>query len=595
MNEGRLVPAVDDLRQCARLQTLMDLRDERKVLAPFKTPDPPEETPDLRRPKIPPSGEILAWRAMTAVAAGDRLVRLQTVLHPDADPRIAEEALRIARSLKLPRATSGTASNDIRQLTAGTHRPRPAKPRTFAMAAPQLKPAGAGVSGTTSAIGGAGETEVAISTNGQQILAAATCWLSYSSDGGSSFNYWSVKTGPGAPGTLHGDCSVAWGPSGNFYSTELGTSFVAFYRTNDPIASFPYVTLAVDRRSEQMYTDQPHIAADRWKPSTSGHGDRVYIVWMETAQYVARIACSSDSGTTWGSPVDTNSGDVGYPRVSVGPDGKVYVVSRSGANIVIDKYSDCDAGLAEQLGFPVTIPITDVACPIPGLDRCNNGNWLSSPTIAVDNLTASNVYLGYAESNAALTGQNIVVRQSTDGGETFPTAVIANGNVTAVRFMPWLGAYNGVVYVGWYDRRDATPASNDLTSYYQNSLSGVDGVLTPGTEVNLSGGNNDPQCASGWPCGTRRSGDSTGCSTQPQNAGYCGQGGGENPRCDFASPQCAANQQCITWYGCPKYGDYNGLAVFGGKLVNIWASAIAPPGNDSPGYIAAWTVVTPVP
>src|SRR6185436_16119198 len=96
---------------------------------------------------------------------------------------------------------------------------------------------------------------------------------------------------------------------------------------------------------------------------------------------------------------------------------------------------------------------------------------------------------------------------------------------------------------------------------------------TPGVEVDLMG-TNDPQCASGWPCGARSQENSDTCSTQPQNAGYCGTAP-TGARCDFTTG-CSDGLPCVRFSGCPKYGDYNGLAVAGGRLLNIWASGTAP-------------------
>ncbi len=519
---------------------------ERKIRLPLERPD--HEDPHEIRPAA--DGNILTWRVTTAVAAAASLVHLHTVLDPDADVELADEALRIGRSLNVP-AGPGRA-------VTLPPRPRPKEPRAYASKATKRH---AATGAAPKMVNGQGEIEAAISKNGKSILTIATCVMSYSTDGGSTFR--TVAPAPGAALDFLGDCSVAWGPSGAFYRSALHTSSIALYRSGDLTLGFPYIGLAVER-TERI--DQPHIAADRWHPSKTGKGDRVYVVWQEAPQWNARIACSSNSGATWGEPADAYSGTVGYPRVAVGRDGMVYVVSRAGRNINIAKFSDCDAGLVGQRGFPVAITISEVTCPMPGLDRCNNGNTLSSPTIAVDDRHPSNVYLGYAQTNGE-GGQDILVARSTDGGLTFHDAVALNGRVTAKRFMPWLGAWHGVVYAGWYDRRDATPAANDLTSYYMNSVSMVKGRLKPGTEVDLSRVA-DPQCASGWRCGTRSADDATSCSKPQSFAIGC---------------------------GCPKYGDYNGLAVSGGTLVNLWATVTSPLTAVSSPSVEAWAVVTKLP
>ena len=128
--------------------------------------------------------------------------------------------------------------------------------------------------------------------------------------------------------------------------------------------------------------------------------------------------------------------------------------------VILDKFSNCDSGLAEQSGFPVTVIFSEaygMNCQngaVAGLDRCNDGNTLASPTVAVDDTDPTHVYMAWAEMNASLTGQDVMVSDSTNGGlEPWTTPVAANGSATATRFMPWLGAWGGVAYVGWYDRR----------------------------------------------------------------------------------------------------------------------------------------------
>ncbi len=132
----------------------------------------------------------------------------------------------------------------------------------------------------------------------------------------------------------------------------------------------------------------------------------------------------------------------------------------------------------------------------PGLDRCNDGNTLASPTIAADDIDPNHVYLGWAETNSSNTGQDIRIVDSHNGGLNFGAPVAANGPGAAVRFMPWLGAWGGVAYVVWYDRRFAGSTvsdPNDSTRYFRGSVSSVGGALTVGPEFDLMG-RDDPQC-----------------------------------------------------------------------------------------------------
>ena len=148
--------------------------------------------------------------------------------------------------------------------------------------------------------------------------------------------------------------------------------------------------------------------------------------------------------------------------------------------------------------------------------------------------------------------------------------------------MPWVCAVGSTAYVTWYDRRFAIPGvTTDFTDFFGGSASlDMSNTLVAGPEFRISTAS-DPNCASGWPCAPRATGDSESCQIQPQLAGVCldGTGAGSQQRCDFTSgPACPAGESCMLGGGCPKYGDYNGNACAGGRLFMAWASATAPTG-----------------
>src|SRR5262249_8828282 len=248
------------------------------------------------------------------------------------------------------------------------------------------------------------------------------------------------------------------------------------------------------------FPDQEHIAADRFN-SAPGGGDQVYSVWRNFAMVGQdpALVCSTDSGATWTAPKHVGSGFV--PRINVGQDGSVYVIYRNSTNIVLNKFSSCANGLMDQFGGPVTIAtVRDVTCPVPGLDRCNNGNILSSHMLAVDDTNPNHVYVSYATNTSAGVNEDVLVQDSNDGGRTWTRpALRINTATTGRRFMPWVCTTGGVAHVGWYDRRAAvTGASNDNSDYFRGSAAlNQAGNLFAGAEVKLTQ-NSDPQCASGW-------------------------------------------------------------------------------------------------
>lgn len=529
-----------------------------------------------------------ALHVTVAIAADNLLVRVDTTLSPDAPPRLADEAEAIAHSATFPtRGDPQAIEKELNQLresrrTTSQNTLLPAITHasfSAALAAPLR------VSTTTGAVlgrTGGSELEIAASNDGRNVVIGTNAGFSYSNTGGVSY-----IQGGGTPAgfPVDGDPSLAFGASGTFYygfiafpdgspaaNNTLGCSTGISTSTNNGQA-FQFRNNAVlcpQTGPSMCFPDQEHIAADS---VNAGRGDQVYSVWRNflpagsppncgsigSGFVTPMIVCSQDGGSNWTAPAVIGSGD--FPRVTVGPDGSVFVAYRSGNSIMLNRFSSCSAGLAQQAGFPVTISsFNDVACPVPGLDRCNDGNVLSSYMVAVDRANASHIFAAYA-TNTATNNENIVARDSTDGGTTWPRTVTVNSSVAAHRFMPWVCTLGGTAYVTWYDRRAATAANNDLTNFYLGLVSVKSGTLQAGTELNLST-NPDPQCGARWPCGARSTADYQSCSVQPQN----GSPGG----------------------GCPKYGDYNGNACASNWIYAAWASATAPPGLPAANSINAY-------
>ena len=558
-------------------------------------------TAPLPSPGLPSSGQAQytvegnATFLTTAIAADTYLIRFEAVIAPGADPKLADAAASIARNIRVRPGNPQTARAELETLSKSIAQPRTTLPLTKPRGTtpsppppPAAPPQGTPQTGTALVQNGLGELEVAVSDDGMHVVVAANSGFSFSDDGGQTF-----QSGGSIPcifALCFGDISLAVGNSGAIYFSWVGNTV----NEPGPFAPPNGATNTVSVSSDNGHTfkfagnavlcpnttplvcsgpDQPHIAADRFSLSFAGQ-DRVYLVWRNFSGLglTPRIVCSIDGGLTWPEQASIDvAGD--FPRVTVGPDGSVFVAYVSGGNIMLRKYSACDAGFNSQPKVVVST-FANVACPVPGLDRCNDGNVLSSPTASVDPLDANHVYVAWATSTE--TGnEDIRVAESKDGGLTFPRAARVNSAVTARRFMPWACASQGNVLVGWYDRRTATTANNDLTAYFAGMVTSGASGLQVGADVNVSG-NSDPQCASSWPCSARSTTDATSCSVQPQLAGTCSQSGN---RCNFAAPNCPLpGETCKTGSGCPKYGDYNGVACISGRLFAAWASATSPPG-----------------
>ncbi|HET8549657.1 MAG TPA: hypothetical protein VFL57_16725 [Bryobacteraceae bacterium] len=542
-------------------------------------------------------------QAAIAVAAGTTLIRFDIALAPDAEPALLEEARQIARSSVFPtRGNPATVKRSLDTLQREGAKPvtppveRGAPPDAAVlrdMPSPAEAPrAGIQSPGLALVQAGVGELEIAASANARNIVIASNAALSFSANLGATFT-------AGNTGVFGlNDPTLARAASGNFY---LGV--IAFPNGTPAHLNATGCTNAVSRSTDNgatftlrgysarcpatgtglCFPDQEHIAADAVNQAAGN--DQLYAAWRNFTPagpvtncgqigggfVTSTITCSQNGGTTWTANAAVPGGG-DFPRVAVGRDGSVYVVRLNGNNVVLNRFSSCATGLVAATGFPVTVATLSggVACPMPGLDRCNDGNTLSSPTVAPDPGNANRVFVSFAERDGS-GGERVVTRESNDRGATFPRTTTVSGSNSARRFMPWTCSTRGRAFTGWYDRSAATAAANDRTDYFFAQAWG--GLL------NLTN-NPDPQCASGWPCAPRSTQDSESCSVQPQLAGVCQRpgGGGSGARCDFSAGGCPAGESCMGGGGCPKYGDYNGIACAGNWVIAGWASATSPQG-----------------
>lgn len=147
---------------------------ERRYLAPLAR----------RGQESVPEGQDLVLRVTTVIAAGDLVIRLETVLPPGADSKPADEAVSIGRSATFPsRGQPAEVGEELRLLR---ERPLTPSPPVSPLGGPGSSPApGAPVQVQT----GVGELEIVVSTNGQNVVVAANRGFSFSSNGGGSFTF----------------------------------------------------------------------------------------------------------------------------------------------------------------------------------------------------------------------------------------------------------------------------------------------------------------------------------------------------------------------------------------------------------------------
>ena len=570
------------------------------------------------KPRFP---DLKIIQITTAIAAGNLLIRLEGTLPVDASQQLKDTVLSIGRSLVF----SSTGDPVLVQQDVDRLNSTPRRPDTPRGEASAPETGGKAVSGPLAVgspifalqqlpNGTEGELEVAVSNDGKNVVVVKQSGWVTSNDGGASFLF------GGGLNVSDGDSSIAFGQSGNFYHAALacfGSSCQppcpGASPTGTPPSTNTCVEVATSNTSGRTFgalvnaavcpnsgagacsLDQEHIAADRVNAG-SGGSDRVYAgVRNLNGTAGAFVTCSPDSNASW-APVFTLEGSSDWPRVTVGKDGSFYVVYEVGANIRIDKFNACTTSAAQMTRASASFPVTvspfakfagcEVANGFGGLDRCNDGNTLAGPTVTVDDTNANHVYVAFS-NNTSANNENVMVADSTDGGVTWRAPVVVNTSVGARRYHAWTCATGGNAYVGWYDRRAATVANNDLTDYYTASAGLSGGTLVANNDEFKISASSDAQCSL-WPSAPRSTWDSENCSVQPQLAGVCKVLPPQTPdpstnnRCDFSGSNgdvCGINptthtlETCTTGGGAVKYGDYNGNACTSGRLYSVFASS----------------------
>lgn len=258
------------------------------------------------------------------------------------------------------------------------------------------------------------------------------------------------------------------------------------------------------------------------------------------------MACSLDGGLNWTTNLTAfakTGGD--FPKLSVGPDGSFLVAygvfNLPTYSLNVQKWSSCASGFnptGKQLQVVKTVTeVTDM----PGLDRNPGGNY--SPAFDDSDGSGQRIFVVY--SNEATAGNDDVhVAESTDGGATWARDSIVSTVSTGRRYFPWICSTVGKKFVTWYDRRNSTAASPDLTAYYRSSVfdNGTPASVGIGTETNVSGVD-DPQCSPGFFGSVRGAIEESGCTNLP--AGFI-QGG----QCQTATCALGKTPPCGTLNAC---------------------------------------------
>ena len=345
------------------------------------------------------------------------------------------------------------------------------------------------------------------------------------------------------------DPGVAWDTLGNVYYSYI----VVFFSKG--FAGVVGTEMAVARSSDggqtwtatffdlqtgaSMFNDKPMITVDT-NPGSS-FVNRVYVTWDAAGGPLGiQVSSSSDHGVTFSAPVSA-----GIPKgigadPFVGPDGALHVAWQDFHDNLELVSTSTDGGAT--FSAPVTIAPTmasfDVGVPAQAFRRA-----LIYPACGADASQGPNrgtLYCSWTDETTA-NGMDAFVARSTDGGMTWSAPVRVNADPTGSandQFNQWLAVdpTDGSISVSFYDtRNDPTHVSTDV--FVARS---TDGGVTFGANIQVT--------------------------SAPTNEAASG--------ADFGN----------------QYGDYEGIAAFGGRIHPVWtdrrASVAGVPGLDEEVFTA---------
>lgn len=391
------------------------------------------------------------------------------------------------------------------------------------------------------------ETSIAINpSNTSQVVAGSNEIFRlpmrgyFSSDGGASYTGVDLPLPP--PLTNNGfdfgsDPGVAWDTRGNVYYSYIIVFFgsgggingteMAVARSSDGGQTWTPTYFNLQTGSAQ-FNDKPMITVDT--NLGSPHRDTIYVAWDNnngnaSSSNFLLVSHSADGGKTFSAPVAASSTDSGPKSVIgadpfVGPDGTLYVAWHDTLNSLIAESSSADGG--QSFGPTHTISPTQASFDI-GIPAMSSRRALVYPACGAD--TSTGAYRGTLTCSwtdeTASNGMDLFVSRSTNGGATWGAPVRVNDDPAGAandQFNQWLAVdpVDGSVNLSWNDtRNDPSHLSTDI--FFARSTDGGQ-TFTKNVQV----------------------------TTAPTNETCCG--------ADLGN----------------QYGDYEGIAAYGGVIHPVW-------------------------
>ncbi|MBN2035747.1 MAG: exo-alpha-sialidase [Chitinispirillaceae bacterium] len=228
--------------------------------------------------------------------------------------------------------------------------------------------------------------------------------------------------------------------------------------------------------SQARNQDKEWLAVDL---SDSPYKNSVYVSWTEFDKYDSndpahktriRFSCSRDKGSTWSEPVvisDTLGGCLDNDDAlegavpAVGPDGEVYECWAGFEKLYFDK--SLDGG--ETFGRDKIIADQPGGWnyPVSGIQRCNGMPIICADISATEH--RGNIYVNWSDQRNGANNTDVFFIKSTDGGETWSSPKKVNSdNSNRHQFFCWMcvDPVTASIYIVFYDRRNTSGDATEV-------------------------------------------------------------------------------------------------------------------------------------
>ena len=398
------------------------------------------------------------------------------------------------------------------------------------------------------------ETFIAINTTNSTSLAGGSNEIfrlpmrgHSSADGGNSWVGVDLPLPPaiGANGINFGsDPSLAFDTQGNLFYSYIVVYFgsgsgvngtaLAVAKSTDGGKTYPSVNVFSFSSGGDHFNDKPMITTDT--AGGSPFRDNVYLAWDAASggstSAGIRFARSTDHGASFiVQRIDRPSGP-GNAIAAVpftGPDGEVYVAWNDIAANTIAFNRSFDGGVT--FGNPGVVSSKQIPFDI-GIPAISFRKALIYPACDADRSTGPHrgrLYCAWTDLAPNGINTDIFTAFSDDRGSTWSSRRSATNLAGVDRFYPWLAvdAVTGEANISFYDTRQDTTGQRFMTDvYFTRSTDGIS--FSPNVRVSTAS-SNEHDCGGIFPC----------------NA------------IDYGN----------------QYGDYAGLASFGGISHAIWTDS----------------------